>query len=193
MLEDDFCLNVSLKDVILLHKNNKARSVRNTRKTAPRRRRSNPANKRTLKWLLLFFPVGVTMMWKSACTWRRGVKFAVTGAMVAIICGVFLLPAAPEAQGGIRLVGAKPEAEVYGPELPASIVPGYTKKATGSVLVEVKEDEDIEYVYAADGAECYHDYKCKFAYASSQRLTVYEAYFLGFEPCGRCNPPKYTG
>jgi len=182
-----------LKDVIRLHKDNKARKASNVRKSAPRRRRrSNPANKKTLKWLLLCFPVGVTLMWKHACTWRRSVKFAVTAAMTAIICAVFLLPAAPEAQGGIRLVGAKPEAEVYGPELPASIVPGYSKQATGSVLAEVVES-DIHYVYAADGAECYHEYECKFAYASSQRLTVYEAYFLGFEPCGRCDPPKYTG
>ena len=29
------------------------------------------------------------------------------------------------------------------------------------------------------------------AFDSSQRLTVYEAYYLGFEPCGRCKPPIY--
>ena len=173
-----------------MQKRNNPRKVQNGRKAVRRRRKVNPANRKALKWLFLFFPVGVTLMWKHACTWRRSVKYAVTGAMMAILCMIFIAPAAPEAQGGIRLVGAKPEAEVYGPELPATIIPGYTKQATGSVLTEV-EESDIHYVYAADGAECYHEYECKFAYASSQRLTVYEAYFLGFKPCGRCNPPKY--
>jgi len=177
--------------VIRLHKQNTARKAQNGRKAARRPKRVNPANRKALKWLLLCFPVGVTLMWKHACTWRRGVKYAVTCAMVAVLCAVFLAPAAPEAEGGIRLVGAKPEAEIYGPELPANIVKGYTKQATGSVLTEVVEN-DVHYVYAADGAKCYHEYECKFAYASSQRLTVYEAYFLEFEPCGLCNPPRYN-
>ena len=62
---------------------------------------------------------------------------------------------------------------------------------TGSIIVE-KPNSDVHYVYAADGARCYHEYECKFAFASSQRMTVYEAYHLGFEPCGRCKPPVYT-
>jgi len=193
MLVDDLCLKVSIKgrDPLRIHK--KVQPVRKVRKAAPRRkRRANPANRKALKWLFMFFPVGVTLMWKHACTWRRGTKIVVTGAMLALVLAVLAVPAAPEAKGGITLVGARPEAEVYGPELPATIVPGYTKQATGSVLVDVVES-DVHYVYAADGADCYHEYECKFAYASSQRLTVYEAYFLGFDPCGRCNPPKYTG
>ena len=79
---------------------------------------------------------------------------------------------------------------VYGPALPALIVQGYTRENTGSIIVD-QVANDVHYVYAADGAECYHEYKCKFAFASSQRLTVYEAYYLGFRPCGRCKPPIY--
>ncbi|MBR2700293.1 MAG: hypothetical protein IKE76_17060, partial [Clostridia bacterium] len=62
---------------------------------------------------------------------------------------------------------------------------------TSSIIVD-QVANDVHYVYAADGAECYHEYECKFAFASSQRLTVYEAYHLGFKPCGRCNPPVYV-
>ena len=179
--------------MIRLHKRSNARTIRNSGKSAARRRKSSPANKRTLKWLLLFFPVGVTLMWKRACTWPVGVKRTVTAAAMGVLCALLLIPAASQPEGGITLVGAKPEAEVYGPELPKSLVKGYTKQSTASVLAQADQGEDIHYVYAADGAECYHEYECKFAYASSQRLTVYEAYFLGFEPCGRCKPPKYTG
>ena len=84
----------------------------------------------------------------------------------------------------------KPEVEVYGPDLPNFIVPGYTNDQTESIIVPGVEN-DVHYVYAADGAECYHEYKCKFAFASSQRLTTYEAYYLGFKPCNRCKPPIY--
>ena len=49
------------------------------------------------------------------------------------------------------------------------------------------------YVYASEGQERYHLYKCEFAYASAKRLTLYEAYYLGYKPCGICNPPSYTG
>lgn len=179
-----------LKDVIPLHKVKKAQKMQNVRKHSRRKRRPNPYNKKTLLWLLLFFPVGVTMMWKHACSWRPRVKTAVSVVAAALVVAVFCAPAAPEAQGGIRLVGARPEAEIYGPELPKAIVQGYTRQATGSVLTEV-EETDVHYVYAADNAECYHEYECKFAYASSQRLTVYEAYFLGFDPGPCCNPPVY--
>ena len=60
------------------------------------------------------------------------------------------------------------------------------RELLGAVL-----ETDYEVFYAADGAECYHEYKCKFAFASSQRLTTYEAYYLGFKPCNRCKPPIY--
>lgn len=184
--------SVVTKDVISLPMRKDAHKVQKKRKKAVQKRESSAFNKKALMWLVLFFPLGVTYMWRHACTWRRGVKFAVTGAMVCVLAALFMLPAAPTHQGGITLVGARPEAEIYGPELPAKIVSGYVKPATGSVLVEVEGETDIHYVYAADGAECYHEYKCKFAFASSQRLTVYEAYFLGFKPCGLCNPPSYS-
>ena len=96
----------------------------------------------------------------------------------------------PATTGGVQLVTNRPEVEVYGPDLPSFIVPGYTSEQTSSIIVPAVEN-DVHYVYAADGAKCYHEYKCKFAYASSQRLTPYEAYYLGFTPCNRCEPPIF--
>lgn len=177
---------VTTKDVISLPMRKDVHKGRKARKP-----KVNLYNRKTLIWLCLFFPVGVTQMWKHACTWKRSTKVAVTGAMVCLLALVFWAPTAPTRQGGITLVGARPEAEIYGPELPEKIVSGYVRQATESVLTEVPES-NIHYVYAAEGAKCYHEYECKFAYASSQRLTVYEAYFLGFESCGRCNPPSYV-
>lgn len=158
-------------------------------KKAPRR--GLGYNLTTALWLWCP-PVGLFKMWNRQCTWRRGVKIGITAAMAAILVAIFLIPTPDTVkyEAGVEMVAAKPEVEVYGPTLPALILPGYTKASTGSVIVD-EVASDIHYVYAADDAECYHEYDCKFAFASSQRLTVYEAYHLGFRPCGRCNPPVY--
>ena len=148
-------------------------------------------NLKTALWLWCP-PVGLMKMWRSTCTWRRGVKIGITVAMAAILLAIFIIPTPQTAkyETGVQMVAGKPEVEVYGPALPALIVPGYTKESNGSIIVD-EVASDVHYVYAADGADCYHEYECKFAFASSQRLTVYEAYHLGFRPCGRCNPPVY--
>ena len=149
----------------------------------------NP-NLKTALWLLVP-PVGLTMMWRRDCRWPMALKAGVSVLMAAALVAVFAIPA-PKATvyGGVEFVANKPEVEVYGPDLPNFIVPGYTNDQTESIIVPGVEN-DVHYVYAADGADCYHEYKCKFAFASSQRLTVYEAYYLGFSPCNRCKPPIY--
>ena len=147
-------------------------------------------NLKTALWLLLP-PVGLSRMWRRSCTWHPAVKACISVAMAAVLVAVLIAPTAmPPKGGGVQLVTNRPEVEVYGPDLPSFIVPGYTNEQTDSIIVPAVEN-DVHYVYAADGAKCYHEYKCKFAYASSQRLTVFEAYYLGFAPCNRCKPPIY--
>lgn len=159
-------------------------------KRVPKRRAGNRNTLKTALWLL-FPPVGLTMMWRPSCRWHIAVKTGISLVMAVALIAVFAIPApTTQAGGGVSLVSSKPEVEVYGPNLPNFIVPGYTNDQTESVITSA-EQSDVHYVYAADGARCYHEYKCKFAYASSQRLTVYEAYYLGFEPCNRCKPPIY--
>ena len=147
-------------------------------------------NLKTALWLLVP-PVGLSRMWRRSCTWYPAVKACISVAMAAVLVAVLIAPTAtPSKGGGVQLVTNRPEVEVYGPDLPSFIVPGYTSEQTDSIIVPAVEN-DVHYVYAADGAKCYHEYKCKFAYASSQRLTVFEAYYLGFAPCNRCKPPIY--
>lgn len=169
-------------------------AIKSTRKGAPKKVRKpvNSENVKTALWLWCF-PVGLSKMWRRACTWPRGVKIGITAAMAAVLVAIFVVPTptADKFTTGVQMVADKPEVEVYGPALPTLIVPGYTRENTGSIIVDHMAN-DVHYVYAADGAECYHEYECKFAFASSQRLTVYEAYHLGFRPCGRCNPPVYV-
>ena len=108
---------------------------------------------------LWFFPAGITLMWRRSCTWPKAVKAGITCVMMAIVAAILIVPAPKSrASGGIELVGARPEVEVYGPELPVAIVPGYTNDKTESIIVDSVEN-DVHYVYAADGAKCYHEYE----------------------------------
>ena len=163
------------------------------KKARPKKARKpiNSDNVKTALWLWCF-PVGLSRMWRKGCTWPRGVKIGVTAAMAAVLVAIFAVPTptADRYTTGVQMVADTPEVEVYGPALPTLIVQGYTRENTGSIIVD-EVSSDVHYVYAADDADCYHEYECKFAFASSQRLTVYEAYHLGFKPCGRCNPPVY--
>lgn len=161
------------------------------RKARKPRRPINSENVKTALWLWCF-PVGLSKMWRGSCTWPKGVKIGLTAAMAAVLAAIFAIPTptADRYTTGVQIVADKPEVEVYGPALPNLIVQGYTRENTGSIIVD-EVSNDVHYVYAADDADCYHEYECKFAFASSQRLTVYEAYHLGFKPCGRCNPPVY--
>lgn len=146
----------------------------------------------TILLLVLLPPVGIVIVWRRH--WSNAVRIGLTAATLAILALAFVLLPSGENRiaGGVELVGIEREVEVYGPSLPTAMVTGYTSSlSTGSVFVETEETDTV-YVYAAKGADCYHLYDCKFAYASSQKLTVYEAYYLGYKPCGRCNPPIYT-
>jgi len=140
--------------------------------------------------VFLLPPVGVLLSWRSS--WSNLVKYCMTGAAVAVmLLVVMLLPSAENTvNGGIEMVGRNAEVEIYGPDLPTAMVTGYTLTSYESLLASNEEDS-ARYVYAATDGSCYHEYECKFAFASSQKLTLYEAYFLGYEPCGRCNPPEY--
>ena len=72
------------------------------------------------KWLLICFPFGLYLMWKKKCRWPVALKAAVTALFACAVLAIILVPA-PERQAGtqVRLVGAEPNAKVFGPEMPS--------------------------------------------------------------------------
>jgi hypothetical protein len=154
-------------------------------------RRASPA---PLKWLLLCFPYGLYLMWRGS--WHMAAKLCVSALFAAAALGILLFPA-PERAAATKvvLVGAKPEAEVFGPALPAGYDPAdYYVGALDRPTVADTAEDDTVYVYASAsaGSTYYHTALCKYAYASAKRMTLYEAYMLGYRtPCERCNPPVY--
>lgn len=136
-------------------------------------------------------PIGLVLLWKRK--WPARLKYALSAASMAVLAlTVILFPTGSKrTNGGVELIGSEKQAEVYGPALPTAMVSSYTVSSAESVLADTSESEEIEYVYAGKGQKNYHSYKCKFAYASSQKLTPYEAYYLGYTPCNACNPPVY--
>ena len=158
--------------------------------------RSRTYNRKTLLWLVLFFPVGFGRMLSAACSWHRGVKIAVSSLACLLVAAVMLAPApGARIEGGLFLYGDEQEAEPYGPELPETIIGGYTAPVIQSVVLPAEDEDEggITYVYATASQENYHTGTCRFAYASGQKLTVYEAHFLGYTPGRCCDPPAYAG
>ena len=113
----------------------------------------------------------------------------------AVLVGVLVSPSPNRVQrGGVELYGESPEVEVYGPQAPERIVGGYTEPVIQSVVLpEKSEDEETVYVYASEDQKNYHMPTCRFAYASAKKMTLYEAYYLGYTPGKCCDAPAYTG
>ena len=96
----------------------------------------------------------------------------------------------------VKMVKAENKVQVFGPEMPAGYdASAYLVPEGGENLIAPEEEETATYVYcsASKGSTYYHTSKCKYAYASAPRVTLYEAYLLGYTtPCGICNPPLYN-
>ena len=164
------------------------RMSRNSRKRA---NRAAMRNALTALSVVLLPPLGIVLTWRSR--WSSMAKYCMTGLAVAVMAiAVALLPSADSrVNGGIEIVGRNMDVDIYGPELPTAMVTGYAVYGQQSVLAPDATANNVTLYYAASDAECYHEYECKFAFASSQKLTLYEAYCLGYKPCGLCQPPEY--
>lgn len=128
---------------------------------------------------------------------RRGGKRTLVWLALAsaALIGVLVCPSPYNNQrGGVELYGDDPEVEVYGPQLPENIVGGYTEPSIQSVVLpeDSGDGDSTLYVYASEGQSNYHVYTCRYAYASAKKLTLYEAYYLGYKPGKCCNAPEYT-
>lgn len=142
---------------------------------------------------VLIPPLGLILTWRSR--WSSNAKYCLTGLAVISFALIVVLAPNPDVRvaGGVRMVGREKEAEVYGPELPTAIISGYVAPLGDSVFAETTENpSEDELVYAMPGAKFYHLSTCRYAYDSAQKLTVYEAHFMGYAPCTECNPPAYV-
>ena len=159
------------------------------------RRRRMSYNALTRLWLVLCYPIGLTRMWRSRCSWKLGTKYLISSIALVVLAAVLLAPAPQSVhRGSVELYGDDPEVEVYGPVLPENYVTRSTRSTAQSVIVR-NEDivDDTVYVYASRSGKGYHLKSCEYYYDGSQKLTVYEAYYMGYIPCSSCNPPIYTG
>lgn len=160
-----------------------------------RKKRRMSYNAKTRLWLVLCYPVGLTRMWRARCSWSLGKKYAVSSIALVVLLAVMLAPAPKNVhRGSIELYGEDPEVEVYGPVLPENFISGVQTVSTASVIVRDEDRvDDTVYVYASKNGKAYHVSGCEHYYDGMQKLTTYEAYYLGYVPCSSCNPPVYTG
>lgn len=149
-----------------------------------------------VKWLLICFPYGLYLMWQKSCRWNNGLKTAVTVLCAAVVMAIILAPA-PEQTSGTRIsmVEQEPNAKLFGPDMPEGYdMSEYVVAEGGINLIAPEVVDNTIYVYASasDNSTYYHTSMCQYAYASSPRVSLYEAYTLGYvTPCGICHPPLY--
>lgn len=137
---------------------------------------------------------GLYYLFGDECRWSRRTKGIIFSAVVAAAVAMtgWSLSFTP-VRGGVELANREREVEIYGPKVPAESM-GYSRTITDSGIIsnKVEEEDDTIYVYALEKQTNYHDYQCKYAYASAKRMTVYEAYYQDFKPCRICNPPIFN-
>lgn len=153
--------------------------------------RSNIHKALSVLFSVILPPLGIYYTWRSR--WSNTAKYCLTGLAVGcMVLMVVLLPSADgRVNGGIELVGRRPEAQIYGPDLPTATVTGYIAPLSQSVFVQEDDGETI-YVYATTEGTCYHLSGCQYAFASAQKMTPYQAHFMGYIPCTLCNAPAYV-
>lgn len=139
---------------------------------------------------VIFPPVGIYLVWRAR--WSVTARYCLTG--MAVVCMVLMVAFLPSADsrvnGGIEMVGRERIAEIYGPDLPTAMVTGYVAPPAESIFV--KDDvEGTVYVFATADGHFYHLEQCQYAYASAQKLTPYQAFYMGYLPCELCGAPAY--
>ncbi len=142
--------------------------------------------------LILCFPLGLYVMWTKT-NWPRSFKTAVSAA-VALVLTAILMPLTdpPEREiGGIQLVDAKPQVEVYGPEAPEGreIVEIYAPRRT-AVLVEATPTPEPITVYCNNGGKYYHSKDCRYVKPTTPTASLTRALAAGYTKCPDCDAPE---
>ena len=161
------------------------------KRTGMRSRRKRSSARRIMSVILsiLLPPVGIFMVWRTR--WSNNARYCLTGLAVASMVLIIALLPSPDARvnGGVEMVGRR-KAEIYGPELPTAMVTGYIAPVGESVFASEEEDGTV-YVYAVPVDKCYHASGCKKIPANSQKMTLYETFYLEYSPCAVCKPSVY--
>lgn len=159
---------------------------RNKRKEKQRR-----SNWLIIRWLVLFWPVGLLLMW--AGKWKKANKIAATVACVAmttivVFSGIAVWDGAHKIQGGTQHVALKPEIRPYGPEIPEGMTYSYDDETiyVQAVVVTPEPTAIPETAFVNDGGRMFHTEGCR--YTTKKSGAYYVPYLLkqGFGPCDKC-------
>lgn len=153
-------------------------------------RKRRPNMIRTLS-LIICFPLGLYVLWTRSCC-PRSLKTLISAAAALVLIAILTpMTNPPEREiGGIRLVGAEPEVDVFGPEAPADreIVEIYAPRRT-AILVEATATPVPVVVYCNNGGKYYHSEECVYVKDDTPSVTLTRALEAGYTQCTSCNAP----
>ena len=154
------------------------------------------ADRDAMRWLLIFPPIGLIVMWAGGCSWRRWVKSSIS---VCAICVMMLLvlpairlPGPP--QSTMQYAYSEPIVDFVGPMRAPDALPLPTYAApkfipTIPTVVEPTPPPEPYYIFCNDGGKYYHLQKCKFVRPNTPKATIIQAIDAGYKRCKTCKSP----
>ena len=154
-----------------------------------RRNRVRRKQPKTLLSLIVNFSLGLCIMWSKRCKWPWAVKTAVTFIFAALLICIALPQLQPPDRpaGGIKLVGVKRDADVFGPEAEGNVLGRdvYNVAADSTVIAE-GSPADRTMVFCNPDGKFYHAKTCKYVTAKTGLMTLRAAMDTGYEKCQDC-------
>ena len=154
-----------------------------------RRNRVRRKQPKTLLSLIVNFSLGLCIMWSKRCKWPRVVKAAVTLIFALLIICIALPQLQPpdRPEGGIKLVGVKRQADVFGPEAVGNVLGRdvYNVTADSTVIAEGSAIDRIMVFCNPDG-KYYHAKTCRYVSAKTGLMTLRVAMDTGYVKCQDC-------
>jgi hypothetical protein len=155
-----------------------------------RRGRVRVNRPKTLLKLILCFALGLFVMWSRRCAWPRAIKVLVTLIFILLIVCIALPQLAPPDRpvGGIKLVGAQPQENAFGPEAGTNALSRdvYNASAQSAVITE-SPSVDNTMVYCNPGGKYYHAKSCKYVSATTGLMGIQAAMDVGYSKCADCS------
>ncbi len=179
-------------------------SGRERGRVQPTRRRRRISNHAVIRWLICFLPVGLALMWHPSCRWKKVNKAAISMGSLALAAIVALgvvgaVQQSGRMRSGVQLVSTRPQVEVYGPAVPASVSYSYVESDTiqQAVVITPEPTEKPETAYYNDGGRYFHTENCSVVRGNTPCYAVTRLLGMGIKPCPKCAAAElaaeYTG
>jgi hypothetical protein len=128
-------------------------------------------------------------MWSKRCKWPRAVKAVITFIFALLLIYIALPQLQPPGRpaGGVKLLGVKQQADVFGPEAGSNVLGrDVYNVSTDSTVIAEGSEADRTMVFCNPDGKYYHAKACKYVSATTGLMTLRVAMDTGYAKCQEC-------